>query len=165
MESSEAWKALQEATVHSDPRFWSKPRPNWRQEATITCGASVETTVNFDPCEDVFVFDIFDDPCELNNLASSKPELREALLKKLAIYRLILSPRPSNAEIDERGPSATPRLHLVTLGGRRAFAAKGLPLLKALPSLNRLQTRFMPTTVTLFRFVFIPHSPLALPDW
>ncbi|XP_037500238.2 arylsulfatase B-like [Rhipicephalus sanguineus] len=103
MVSSDAWKAVHEATIHSDPRFWSPPRPNWRQEATIACSASGEPTVNFDPCEDVFVFDIFNDPCELNNLASSQPELRDGLLKKLATYRLILSPRPSNAEVDERG--------------------------------------------------------------
>ncbi|XP_037502220.1 arylsulfatase B-like, partial [Rhipicephalus sanguineus] len=74
MVSSDAWKAVHEATIHSDPRFWSPPRPNWRQEATIACSASGEPTVNFDPCEDVFVFDIFNDPCELNNLASSQPE-------------------------------------------------------------------------------------------
>ncbi|KAH6925389.1 hypothetical protein HPB50_004516 [Hyalomma asiaticum] len=103
MQSSQAWKAIQEATVHTDPRFWSFPRPNWRRDATITCGAYSEAAANFDPCESVFVFDIFRDPCELNNLAPSEPELRDALLTKLAVYRVALSPRPSNDEVDERG--------------------------------------------------------------
>ncbi|KAL1471686.1 hypothetical protein MTO96_039784 [Rhipicephalus appendiculatus] len=103
MESSEAWQALQEAAVHSDPHVRPSPRPNWRQEAAITCSNSGEPTASFDPCETVFVFDIFNDPCELNNLASSQPELRERLLRKLATYRSIFSPRPSNEEVDENG--------------------------------------------------------------
>ncbi|KAL3192004.1 hypothetical protein MRX96_018123 [Rhipicephalus microplus] len=77
MKSSEAWKTVQEATVHSDPCFWSKPTPNWRQVASIRCSADGEPTVNFDPCVDVFVFDIYNDPCELNNLASSEPKVRK----------------------------------------------------------------------------------------
>ncbi|KAL1466175.1 hypothetical protein MTO96_042907 [Rhipicephalus appendiculatus] len=106
MESSQAWKALQAATVDSDHRFWYEPRPNWREEATIACSANDKPggpTVNFDPCDTVFVFDIFNDPCELNNLALSQPELRESLLNKLATYRMVLSPRPRNDEVDERG--------------------------------------------------------------
>ncbi|XP_070378573.1 arylsulfatase B-like isoform X2 [Dermacentor albipictus] len=107
MESSKAWKALQEASSDSGSRRHSAPRADWRREATITCsadGADDPAADDFDPCAAVFVFDIFSDPCEINNLASSLPEVRDDLLGRLTTYRAtILSPRPANNEADERG--------------------------------------------------------------
>ncbi|XP_075554657.1 arylsulfatase I-like [Dermacentor variabilis] len=105
MESSEAWKALQEASADSGSH--SAPRDDWRREATVTCsadGADDLAADDFDPCATVFVFDIFSDPCEINNLASSLPEVRDDLLGRLTTYRAtLLSPRPANNEADERG--------------------------------------------------------------
>ncbi|XP_072145600.1 arylsulfatase B-like [Dermacentor andersoni] len=107
MVSSEAWKALQEASADSGSRLHSAPRADWRREATVTCsadGADDLAVDDFDPCATVFVFDIFSDPCEINNLASSLPEVRDDLLGRLTTYRAtILSPRPANNEADERG--------------------------------------------------------------
>lgn len=104
--SSAAWQALQNASIDAGGRSQSSPRANWRQEATLNCSASPSndsTRSNFDPYDDVFVFDIFSDPCELNNLASSNTKLRDELLSKLAVYRKIASHRPTNYESDERG--------------------------------------------------------------
>nr|XP_054928915.1 arylsulfatase B-like [Dermacentor andersoni] len=107
MVSSEAWKALQEASADSGSRLHSAPRADWRREAAVTCsadGADDLAADDFDPCATVFVFDIFSDPCEINNLASSLPEVRDDLLGRLTTYRAtILSPRPANNEADERG--------------------------------------------------------------
>ncbi|KAH6922208.1 hypothetical protein HPB50_010871 [Hyalomma asiaticum] len=106
MTSSAAWKALQDASIDSGGQSQSTPRANWRQEATLNCSASPSDhsmQSNFDPYDEVFVFDIFSDPCELHNLAQSNTELRDELLKKLDVYRRAISPRPSNSAVDERG--------------------------------------------------------------
>ncbi|XP_037271361.2 arylsulfatase B [Rhipicephalus microplus] len=102
--SSMAWKALQNASLDAGGRSQSSPRANWRQEAMLNCTANNGSTQsNFDPYDKVFVFDIFSDPCELNNLASSNTKLRDELLKKLAEYRKTTKPRPSNYISDKRG--------------------------------------------------------------
>ncbi|KAL1479944.1 hypothetical protein MTO96_051456 [Rhipicephalus appendiculatus] len=84
MKSSEAWKALQ----------GSLPPISHYNEAVRD---------NFDPFDTTFVFDIISDPCELNNLASSEPELRDRLLKKLATFRTQIPIDPMTTEVDERG--------------------------------------------------------------
>lgn len=45
----------------------------WRQEATVNCGSEAGT--NFVPVNPPYLFNIADDPCELNNLAASKPRV------------------------------------------------------------------------------------------
>ncbi|XP_037582232.1 arylsulfatase B [Dermacentor silvarum] len=107
--SSAAWQALQNASIDAGGRGQSSPRPNWRQEATLNCSGNGNSAnndsaqSNFNPYDTVFVFDIFSDPCERNNLASSNTKLRDRLLKKLEAYRKTISPRPSKEETDERG--------------------------------------------------------------
>ncbi|XP_049513041.1 arylsulfatase B, partial [Dermacentor silvarum] len=107
MRSSAAWKALQGAlSATNSSSTWTSPRRNWRLEATVHCGGNAESAdaaSNFDPYDSVFVFDVVDDPCETKNLASSDPELRERLLRKLAGYRESLSPTYGSNKSDERG--------------------------------------------------------------
>ncbi|XP_037501647.1 arylsulfatase I [Rhipicephalus sanguineus] len=108
MKSSEAWKALQEASRDAGASGSSAPRENWRQELIVKCDGSPTSrddesvSDNFDPHDTTFVFDIISDPCELNNLASSEPELRDRLLKKLATFRAEVPIDPMTDEVDER---------------------------------------------------------------
>ncbi|XP_077513067.1 uncharacterized protein LOC144124306 [Amblyomma americanum] len=62
----------------------------WRQRATLTCGQNIRE--NFAPGDGVFLFDIIKDPCELNNLADSLPEVVSALKKRIYAYRVIAVP-------------------------------------------------------------------------
>ncbi|XP_070396243.1 arylsulfatase B-like [Dermacentor albipictus] len=104
MRSSDAWKALQGAL--GDPNSSSTPttpRANWRTEATVHCGGNDGSASNFDPHDSLFVFDVVSDPCETMNLASSEPEIREELLRKLAAYREVASPNSSTIKSSERG--------------------------------------------------------------
>ncbi|XP_037572109.2 arylsulfatase I [Dermacentor silvarum] len=90
-------------------KFYNTDRltfPNdWRQRATLTCGA--ETTENFCPDDKVFLFDIVKDPCELNNLAEEHPEIVSTLKKRLDYYRSVAIP-PRNKAID---PASFPENH------------------------------------------------------
>ncbi|KAL1445281.1 hypothetical protein MTO96_029265 [Rhipicephalus appendiculatus] len=109
MKSSEAWRALQQASLDAGASGRSVPRKNWRQELIVKCNDSPVSHQNeairdnFDTFDTTFVFDIVSDPCELNNLASSEPELRDRLLKKLATFRTQIPIDPMNTEVDERG--------------------------------------------------------------
>ncbi|KAL1479945.1 hypothetical protein MTO96_051455 [Rhipicephalus appendiculatus] len=109
MKSSEAWRALQQASLDAGASGRSVPRENWRQELIVKCDDSPSShhneavRDNFDPYDTTFVFDIISDPCELNNLASSEPELRDRLLKKLATFRTQIPIDPMTTDVDERG--------------------------------------------------------------
>ncbi|KAH6921878.1 hypothetical protein HPB50_005754 [Hyalomma asiaticum] len=107
MMSSAAWKALQGALKATNSSCTStSTRTNWRLEATVRCGdnnGSADAASNFDSYDTVYLFDIVGDPCETQNLASSDPELRDALLRKLAAYREALSPISGDKKSDERG--------------------------------------------------------------
>lgn len=73
-----------------------------RREASVRCTNDVTKTpcdVTKAPC----LFDIFDDPCEENNLAQSKPVLFEALKTRYAIIRTNVVPsrrKPSDPACD-----------------------------------------------------------------
>ncbi|KAL3191999.1 hypothetical protein MRX96_018118 [Rhipicephalus microplus] len=92
-------------------------RRNWRQELVVKCSGNAmfnggQTVMNnLKPDDPVFLFDVFSDPCELNNLASSEPELRDRLLNKLAAYRAHLPNKLVSYQVDERG---FPEIHRCT---------------------------------------------------
>ncbi|XP_077553937.1 arylsulfatase B-like isoform X2 [Haemaphysalis longicornis] len=74
----------------------------------LVCGvrdASPESTCNsvLAPC----LFDIVEDPCEYNNLASDKPQVVDRLLSRLEHYRSGSVP-PGNVEVEAQ---ASPDLH------------------------------------------------------
>nr|XP_037275407.1 uncharacterized protein LOC119168088 [Rhipicephalus microplus] len=86
---------------------------NWSLNVAATLCLTVAMTVmnNLKPDDPVFLFDVFNDPCELNNLASSEPELRDRLLNKLAAYRAHLPNKLVSYQVDERG---FPEIHRCT---------------------------------------------------
>lgn len=73
-----------------------------RQQATVSCTNDVTKTpcdVQNAPC----LFDIFDDPCEENNLAKSKPWLVKALKARYAVIKSTVVPtrrRPADPACD-----------------------------------------------------------------
>ncbi|XP_077508490.1 arylsulfatase B-like [Amblyomma americanum] len=72
----------------------------WRRQATVTCGDSSKTNFAFNTT--YHLFDIAQDPCELQNLADENPALLSMLLQKLTIYNETAVP-PVNDTIDPRG--------------------------------------------------------------
>lgn len=56
----------------------------WRNRATVECG--LEGEGNFVRGKPPYLFDLEKDPCELNNLADSEPEILQQLMEKLANY-------------------------------------------------------------------------------
>ncbi|KAH6925397.1 hypothetical protein HPB50_004524 [Hyalomma asiaticum] len=109
MKSSKTWCALQQASIDAGACDQSVPREKWREELVLTCNGDPDSkkneqiTENFDPYDTAFVFDIISDPCELNNLAASEPQLRDKLLSKLVKIRAKIPINPMTAEEDERG--------------------------------------------------------------
>ncbi|KAH7944165.1 hypothetical protein HPB52_016692 [Rhipicephalus sanguineus] len=77
----------------------------WRTRATLTCGKG--TRENFSANDTVFLFDIVKDPCELNNLASERPDIVSALMKRLDAYRAVTVPI-ENLPFD---PASAPEYH------------------------------------------------------
>nr|XP_054923238.1 arylsulfatase I-like [Dermacentor andersoni] len=77
----------------------------WRREATITCADAAAD--NFASGGNRYLFDIAQDPCELNNLAEERPELFSMLLERLEVYNKTVVP-PVDETIDPRG---SPEFH------------------------------------------------------
>ncbi|XP_049518097.1 arylsulfatase B-like isoform X1 [Dermacentor silvarum] len=82
-------KLLTQSTVAKVLRsFYNKNQLNfssdWRKRATLNCGRG--TTRNFSGNDTAYLFDIVADPCELNNLASSLPEVVEFLKMRIETY-------------------------------------------------------------------------------
>lgn len=57
------------------------------------------------PLKEPCLFDIENDPCELNNVAQTYPSILEALLKELDKYKQSALP-PSNTPLDPKGDPA-----------------------------------------------------------
>ncbi|XP_077521308.1 arylsulfatase B-like isoform X2 [Amblyomma americanum] len=57
---------------------------DWRERATLNCRSSKE---NFYPNQSVYLFDIDADPCELNNVASSRPDVLQFMENRLDAYQ------------------------------------------------------------------------------
>ncbi|KAH7966457.1 hypothetical protein HPB49_016423 [Dermacentor silvarum] len=70
---------------------------NWREKATLGCGRQKS---NFSPGSCVYLFDIVNDPCELNNLASVHPNVVASLKKRIDAYRAGAVPTLNNLTID-----------------------------------------------------------------
>jgi arylsulfatase B len=71
-----------------------------RLDATINCPEKV--IKNCDPREKVCLFNIDEDPCELNDLSLENPEILREMLSRLAIFNATAVP-PANLPVDEKG--------------------------------------------------------------
>ena len=71
-----------------------------RNEATVTCASKPVNDCNplIKPC----LFDVINDPCELNNLADKYPNIVKTLSTRLLEFNSS-SIAPANLPIDERG--------------------------------------------------------------
>ncbi|KAH6939119.1 hypothetical protein HPB50_015773 [Hyalomma asiaticum] len=98
---STAAKVLRSFYHRSRLRFPS----DWRRRATLKCGPWTKT--NFSSNDTVYLFDIFADPCELNNLADSLPEVVAFLMKRIQTYAAVAVP-PLHAPKD---PAGFPEYH------------------------------------------------------
>ncbi|KAL1421925.1 hypothetical protein MTO96_022634 [Rhipicephalus appendiculatus] len=78
---------------------------NWRNRATLGCGRA---KTNFSPDSGVYLFDIVNDPCELNNLASALPSVVASLKKRIDVYRAAAVPTRNILTVD---PDAFPENH------------------------------------------------------
>ncbi|XP_049270276.1 arylsulfatase B [Rhipicephalus sanguineus] len=89
--------------------FYRKSQLNfpsgWRESATLQCGRW--TPRSFSGNDTVFLFDIVADPCELNNLADSLPEVVVFLKKRIETYAAAAVP-PLHTPKD---PAAFPENH------------------------------------------------------
>lgn len=56
---------------HGAKRFSISPR--WREKATVKCRNDTES--NFVAASPPYLFNVKEDPCELNNLAATKPQV------------------------------------------------------------------------------------------
>ena len=75
----------------------------------VQCGDVADNV--FDTCLDrgePCLFDLSSDPCELNNIAKERPQVVEALMKKLEAFKVI-SVAPANTATED--PRASPRYH------------------------------------------------------
>ncbi|KAH7962528.1 hypothetical protein HPB52_016706 [Rhipicephalus sanguineus] len=101
---------LDDSTVARELRvLYKKSRlplsTNWRNKATLGCGRG---RTNFSPDSGVYLFDIVNDPCELNNLASALPRVVASLKKRIDVYRAAAVPTRNNLTVD---PDAFPENH------------------------------------------------------
>ncbi|XP_065311013.1 arylsulfatase B-like isoform X1 [Dermacentor albipictus] len=77
----------------------------WRQRATISCGGG--PSKSFSPNDTVFLFDIVQDPCELNNVAEKHPKIVASLRKRIDAYRAVVVP----ARNQPKDPASFPEYH------------------------------------------------------
>ncbi|XP_072142228.1 arylsulfatase B-like [Dermacentor andersoni] len=103
-------KLLIQSTVAKVLRsLYKKNRLNfpsdWRKRATLKCGE--RTTRNFSANDTTYLFDIIADPCELNNLASSLPEVVEFLKKRIETYAATAVPPLT----EPKDPAGFPEYH------------------------------------------------------
>ncbi|XP_075534848.1 arylsulfatase B-like [Dermacentor variabilis] len=78
---------------------------DWRKRATLKCGNPGNG--QFHPNDAVHLFDIIEDPCELNNVASSHPEVVEFLRGRIAAYRAEAIP----VQYEPKDPAGFPENH------------------------------------------------------
>ncbi|KAL1402720.1 hypothetical protein pipiens_000950, partial [Culex pipiens pipiens] len=71
-----------------------------RINATVHCSKEVKATCN--PLEQPCLYDVLQDPCELDNLAERFPAILDSMLKKLDAYNATAVP-PGNLALDTRG--------------------------------------------------------------
>lgn len=71
-----------------------------RLDATTICSDKIGN--NCDPREKVCLYNIDDDPCELNDLSKENPEMLRELLSRLAVINATAIP-PANLPVDEKG--------------------------------------------------------------
>nr|XP_050032958.2 arylsulfatase B-like [Dermacentor andersoni] len=77
----------------------------WRQRATLSCGGG--PSKSFSPNDTVFLFDIVQDPCELNNVAEQHPKIVASLRKRIDAYRAVAVP----ARNKPKDPASFPEYH------------------------------------------------------
>ncbi|KAL1421917.1 hypothetical protein MTO96_022626 [Rhipicephalus appendiculatus] len=89
--------------------FYKKDRlkfpKDWRERATLKCG--LPDNGQFYPNDAVHLFDIMEDPCELNNLASSHPEVVTFLKMRIAAYQAEAMP----VQHKPKDPAGFPEKH------------------------------------------------------
>ncbi|KAH6939114.1 hypothetical protein HPB50_015768 [Hyalomma asiaticum] len=78
---------------------------DWRERATLRCGRPDEG--KFYPNDAVHLFDIIEDPCELNNVASSHPEVVAFLKTRIAAYQAEAMP----VQYKAKDPAGFPEYH------------------------------------------------------
>nr|XP_037273832.1 arylsulfatase B-like [Rhipicephalus microplus] len=78
---------------------------DWRERATLKCG--VPDKGEFYPNDAVHLFDILEDPCELNNLANSHPEVVTFLKTRISAYQAEAMP----VQYKPKDPAGFPEKH------------------------------------------------------
>ncbi|KAL3181428.1 hypothetical protein MRX96_036975 [Rhipicephalus microplus] len=81
--------------------------PDWRVNATLTCPEELCDDERLQSSDNVYLFNLEEDPCECNNLASTHKELLESLNRTLEFYRA-QTIAPLNEDVD---PDSYPYLH------------------------------------------------------
>ncbi|XP_075724130.1 arylsulfatase J [Rhipicephalus microplus] len=82
--------------------------PDWRVNATLTCPEELLCDdERLQSSDNVYLFNLEEDPCECNNLASTHKELLESLNRTLEFYRA-QTIAPLNEDVD---PDSYPYLH------------------------------------------------------
>ncbi|KAK2581658.1 hypothetical protein KPH14_002156 [Odynerus spinipes] len=71
-----------------------------RKRAVVKCDVREEDTIKCDPLQAPCLFDIVNDPCEMVNLAESRPQILALLERMLLKHRFNVVP-PSNTEPDK----------------------------------------------------------------
>lgn len=73
-----------------------------RHQSNIQCYKNIDVTAICKPLNEPCLFNIEDDPCELNNVAEAYPNILNTLLKELIKYKESAVP-PNNTPLDPIG--------------------------------------------------------------